>query len=142
MRALPGILAVVVGVTSGCSVIFVRGPAARRLPGGEVKCTDSPAVPIGDAFLATIPAVPAGVLLAAAARGQRCGSSSQGEGSGSACAYAAMGAGILTLAAALVASSIYGFVQVGRCNAARDAARASAQRQAWLPPPVAGPGPP
>ena len=139
------VAAVVVALTSGCSFALVRGPEHPRPPSGEVKCTDSPAAPIGDALLSVIPGVPAGILFVIAASGADCGGASRGGGGGDglSCSgtFAMMGAALLSIAATLVASSVYGFVQVARCNAAKEAARARA-RPAWLPAPVVEPRPP
>ncbi|MBI5477958.1 MAG: hypothetical protein HY906_03835 [Deltaproteobacteria bacterium] len=139
------LVALLAAPEAGCSFLSVRGPPSTLPegggpPSGEVRCTDHYGAPIGDAFVGTVVAAISALPIAFLTHG--CGGSAEPGGGGGGCDMgAALGVGIaaVALAVTLAASSVYGFVQVGRCNAARRAAEgARARRQAWLPAPAAG----
>jgi hypothetical protein len=136
--ALAGVLAL---GGAGCSFISVRGPAGTPRS-REVKCTDHYGAPVGDAFVGTLATTAAAVSLRYFGGIGQSSPAGGGSDGSSGTTWAGVTFSILAVAVALVASSAYGFVQVGRCNAAKDAAERMRARQAWLPPPLPGPGPP
>ena len=134
--------AVVVAVTSGCSAIFVEKVPAKVPVGQRIRCTRSPGTPILDSVIAA--AATAGAVGAGLKLHNPCGPDQHCFGSQLAALYGVVAAS--ALAPLFAGSAVLGYVHTARCRAlgVRGVVpeQLSAQRHAWLPPPVAGPEPP
>jgi hypothetical protein len=113
MRGLPGVIAVVVAVTSGCSANWIEHVPKKPQPGERIRCTQSRSAPIFDSILTA--AASAVLIGSGVAMGKKCGPLDECVGP-----FVLSFAGIVTsavLMAAFGASAAYGFVHTARCRA-------------------------
>ena len=141
MRGLPGVIAVALAVTIGCSANWIEYVPKKPQPGARIRCTQSRSAPIFDSILTA--AASAALIGSSVSLGKKCGPLDECVGP-----FVLSFAGVVTsaiLVAAFGSSATYGYVHTARCGAlkaAKDAAERVCARQAWLPPPVPRPGPP